>query len=315
MKLYRFGVRMLSGSRSPVHSDTLFGSVCWALLYLEGEDRLKSLLQSCIERKPAFIFSDGFPRGFLPRPAGGNYTTEFSESRSKSEIIEFMKTAKKVKKISYIPLDDMSRIFKGEKISLGDCRQPDEAIVHMTAHNTIDRETGTSMKGGLYREIYRWDGDIDIYALVAEEWVPSLKECLKVVSSWGYGGGASRGRGAFQLEDEYNVMSEVNFDIPENPNAFMTLSRCIPTQDMPVRCQYRLDVKLGRFGKERGKAGYPFKRPLLMLEPGAVFWGDPPECGWCGTMAGDLSDEYNDALQCGMSIILPCKIEPPEWGA
>lgn len=35
MKLYRIGIKMLSGSRTPMHSDTLFGSICWAVLYLE----------------------------------------------------------------------------------------------------------------------------------------------------------------------------------------------------------------------------------------------------------------------------------------
>lgn len=311
MKLYRIGIKMLSGSRTPMHSDTLFGSICWAVLYLEGEDRLKLLLQNCKENKPAFIFSNGFPRGFLPRPAGGNYTTGFSETSSKSEIMDYMKTAKKIKKISYIPLDDIQKIILGEKIPLYSCEQPEEASIHWTTHNTIDRKTGTSLEGGLFRELYRWDGDLDVYVMAEEEWQPLLVRCLELISFWGYGGGASRGRGAFEIEE----ICEAGFKTSEDPNAYMTLSRCIPTPEMPVPCQYRLDVKYGRFGQDRGRVGYPLKKPVLMLEPGAIFWGKPPECGWCGTMAGELSDEYSDALQCGLSIILPCKIEPPEWGA
>jgi CRISPR-associated protein Csm4 len=311
MDLYRVRIRMLSGSRTPLHSDTLFGSVCWAVLYLEGEDRLRLLLHNFKENKPAFILSDGFPHGFLPRPAGGNYTIRSSGSNSKEEIMANMKTAKLIKQISYIPLYDMQKIIQGEKISLANCTQPEETSFHMTTHNTIDRETGASAEGGLFRELYRWDGDMDIYALAEDEWQSLLMRCLELISVWGYGGGASRGRGAFKIEDT----CKVNFDTPEDPNAYMTLSRCIPTQDMSVQCQYRLDVKYGRFGQERGKGGYPFKKPVLMLEPGAVFWGTPPECGWCGAMADNLSDEYSDTVQSGLSIILPCRIDPPEWGA
>lgn len=309
MKLHRIKIRMLSGGRTPLHSDTLFGSICWTVFYLEGEERLKSLLQRFKENKPAFVLSDGFPQGFLPRPAGGNYTIRSSEGKSKQDIMVNMKKAKQIKKISYIPLEDIQKIILGDKIALENCRQPEETSLNMTVHNTIDRETGTSAEGGLFRELYRWDGDIDIYALAEDEWKPLLMRCLELIGFWGYGGGASHGRGAFEIEDT----CEMDFELPESPNAYMTLSRCIPAANMPVHCQYRLDVKYGRFGQERGRSGYPFKKPVLMFEPGAVFWGTPPQCGWCGTMAEDLSDEYSDAVQSGLSIILPCRIDPPEW--
>ena len=310
MKLLRIKIRMLSGGRTPLHSDTLFGSICWAILYLEGEAKLKYLLQKVNGDMPVFILSNGFPSGFLPRPAGGNYAVRRAKGLSKDDLINSMTTAKKEKQITYIPVDDIQRLIQGEKIDLKDSKQPEEVCIHLTTHNTINRMTGTSAEGGLFRETYRWDGDVDIYALVEEEWQPLLMQCLELIGVWGYGGGASHGRGAFEIEAVYDA----NFELPVDSNAYMTLSRCIPTSEMPVQCQYKLDVKYGRFGQKRSKNGYPFKRPVLMLEPGAVFWSKPPECGWCGAVAGNLSNEYSDALQSGLSIILPCRIDPPEWG-
>ena len=54
---------------TPLHSDTLFGHVAWAVRYLWEESRLVKFLGAFQDGSDApFLISDGFPAGYLPKP-------------------------------------------------------------------------------------------------------------------------------------------------------------------------------------------------------------------------------------------------------
>jgi len=73
---YRLRLRFRSACGTPLQADTIFGHLCWALRYLQGEDRLQEFLSAFHDGTP-LVLSDGLPcvqsndkvRYFLPAPA------------------------------------------------------------------------------------------------------------------------------------------------------------------------------------------------------------------------------------------------------
>ena len=311
MLLTKWRVYQLSASRSPWHSDTLFGCLCWALVHLEGEDALVKMLSACREGHPPFVVSDGFPAGFLPLPSGGEFSVTPEMSANKKDRDSAMTALKPIKRLEYLPEAVFTRVLQGEIVRLDEKMETPARKKDMIVHNSVDRATGSTLEQALYRSSYLWDGELDVYTRIQDSWLPLVKRCFELVGVRGYGGGASRGLGAFTVEQ---------IDLPSNleartPNGFITLSRCTPTIDMPTRCQYRLDIKYGRLGQERASAKNPFKLPVAMLCPGAVFWGSPPVDGWCGELVSgvSLAEEFQDVVQCGIAITLPSNIRPPKF--
>ncbi len=63
---------LASSIGTPFQADTIFGHICWALNYREGEGALRDFL-AAYDDTPPLLVSDGFPvlgdRYYLPRPA------------------------------------------------------------------------------------------------------------------------------------------------------------------------------------------------------------------------------------------------------
>jgi CRISPR-associated protein Csm4 len=53
---------------TPMHADTLWGHLCWALRYLYGEKEILDFLAAYSEGESPVILSNAFPEGFLPHP-------------------------------------------------------------------------------------------------------------------------------------------------------------------------------------------------------------------------------------------------------
>lgn len=68
MKAYRLNITPRSPLGSPLQTDTLFGHLCWALRYTQGEPRLRDFLHAFDDIPPPLVLSNGFPEDFLPRP-------------------------------------------------------------------------------------------------------------------------------------------------------------------------------------------------------------------------------------------------------
>jgi CRISPR-associated protein Csm4 len=307
LRLYRWTIRQLSGSLTPWHSDTLFGHCCWLIAESEGADALSGMLAACAQGRPPFLFSDGFPAGFLPMPCGGQFVRR-NEAADKARQLEGMKQAKRFKKARFVTTAAFGDIACGRAISAADIAEP-EVFVWSQLHNTISRETGATLEGGLFAEIESYAPRMDIYVLADDGWESRLGHLLERLEQKGFGAKITRGKGRFTTES-FGPCDDI--PAPAVPSGFMTLSRCLPSADMPVAAQYRLYVKYGRLGGWRS-ADRPFKRPVVMLEPGAVFWTDRPIRRWYGRLATDIHPDYPDAVQCGMAIALPCRIAPPEY--
>ena len=68
MKSYRVEIIPRSAWGGPLQADTLFGHLCWALVYTEGENALRDFLRLFETPEPPLVLSNGFLKGCLPRP-------------------------------------------------------------------------------------------------------------------------------------------------------------------------------------------------------------------------------------------------------
>ena len=67
MRLYKTTITPQSNFATTLRGDTLFGQMCWSLRYRFGNERLEQLLKE-YETKPFLVVSDGFAKGYLPKP-------------------------------------------------------------------------------------------------------------------------------------------------------------------------------------------------------------------------------------------------------
>ena len=308
MHCYRLRLQQINGSTTPWCSDTLWGQLCWIYRDLYGKPALVDLIHEAMAGNVPFVVSDGFPTGFLPMPISGNCFSIASAAKTKLQGIEQITAGKRLKKLCYLPESQFNRVIRGEEISLDDALQPSDDIIGFQTHNSVSRESNTVVDGNLFQ--LQWlqpggNGGLDVYVLVREDFVQTLWECFDYMSRYGFGGKVSIGFGAFDVLE----IAPFCFPTVVNPNCYITLSRCTPSNDMSTNGQYKLSIKYGKLGHDRSRQGEPFKKPIIQFEPGAVFWGRPPDEGYCGCLVENVAFDYADTVQCGLAITIPAKIK------
>jgi CRISPR-associated protein Csm4 len=267
---------------TPLHSGTLFGHLCWAKRECDGEAELENWLS---DESQLWALSGGFPAGLLPcplvRPAPPSEDPEVAENRKRNKKRGF------VRREGFIKI--RSRASE-EELGPHLVAVADHSI--RLAHNTIDRRTGsTPAAGGLYFLDEDWsfssvaesrelppEGTFeagpmrDVYFLASEGSAADIRRLLSVLGEMGYGRDANLGRGRWVVE---NV--EPDDELANGPDGrLMSLSHGSADPDMDdLRC---------RLASHYGKTGpgvtirdglSPFKKPLLLLLPGATFKGAP----------------------------------------
>jgi CRISPR-associated protein Csm4 len=68
MQHFKINMKLLSSIMTPFHSDTLWGHICWALRYTQGEEELLDFLECYDNGEPPLVISSAFPKGYLPFP-------------------------------------------------------------------------------------------------------------------------------------------------------------------------------------------------------------------------------------------------------
>ena len=159
------------------------------------------------------------------------------------------------------------------------------------AHNTIDRRTGSTPEtGGLYFLKEDWslsppdhyrskpvaDGEVeagperDIYVDAPPQAAGDISRLLSALGETGYGRDANLGRGRWSVE---SVAEET--ELAAGPNGrLLSLSHGSAEPDMDdLRC--RLATHYGKAGPDVAVSDgtSPFKKPLLLTQPGATFKG------------------------------------------
>ena len=68
MRTFRVKILFTSDSGTPLHSDTIFGHLCWVYRYENGEGALAKEILKDYDTNPSVIVSDGFPGDSFPYP-------------------------------------------------------------------------------------------------------------------------------------------------------------------------------------------------------------------------------------------------------
>ncbi len=287
MKLLRFQLRPLAAWRTPWQADTLAGLLCWTAARLGEHDLLEDgITTPALRGEPPFVLSDAFPGDLLPIPAALRLR-DWPEAQRKA-----------VKRARWLPRDAFLRARQGQPV------KPDELLpeadwvgarpngkvgtapratapfrMRERLRNTLDRATqGTPSRGGLWpsTEIWLDPGQpyLSVYARVRDDFTPHLLRLLRVLAASGFGADTSAGHGQFELSGEPEPADWLD-QVSTSPPGCVTLSTFQPAPHDPATGFWEAFIKYGKLGPDFGLENV-FKRPLLMLRPGACFATDTP---------------------------------------
>lgn len=295
MARYRLVINPCSPFQTPLHSDTLFGHICWALRYLKGENELLKFLKTYDENNASLILSSGFPKEFLPMPVLRPLSVEEEdalwkeyEKRNKKRL-NFIHDLKRFKKLSYVQIsaievlmDNLSYYQLYLKHILGEILLEDKEDKEIESvlkpkqvevwHNSKNRLTDRVVEGKLFAKedtFYKEGMELCVYIEDTYFGANGLNEIFDFIARSGYGADKSVGRGLFN----YKLIE--GWDLPEsdNPSGFMTLSHYHPKHGDFQDSFYDTSTKFGKIGGHwaAGIDGGPYKMPIFMLNPGSIF--------------------------------------------
>lgn len=285
-----------------VHSDTLFGALCWGYRHLFGESALVSLLES-FDSNPPFIISSCFPWieyddervYFYPKP----YSFRVNWKNKKA--------ANRFNKLKYIPeglfrsitegrlsSNDLSlqnnsrKNFKGFEAGEDYIIRNGIAIPKDLAEyggvkalfeksevpgNAINRLSMSTEENLYFREEFFPVKDTGIFFLIdgGSKELERVKASLNYLKDRGLGGKISIGKGQFDVQ--YGE-EDIRFQPPED--SFVTLSLYQPTRDELSSFNgnnvcYEPVIRKGKVENAFIQTKNPWKDKLLMFSEGSVF--------------------------------------------
>ncbi len=313
MTIYKLTIRPLTSFRTPLQSDTIFGHLMWALRYLEGEEALVGFLDRYRAGEPPVLVSAGFPGGTLPVPVLLRDLANEVVGRTLRKALEddrYLPLAQWRKLAPAMSSEKLDKLREEARARLSELRATatEQAITHTAVH----RVTGSALEGRLFvsEETFYGPGrtfDVWHKVLAGDDDLPArLNRWWRWVQRNGFGRRKSAGHGAFRIEGEGLVEADAELPQVASPNGFVTLSAWIPRRGDPTKVTYRTRVKRGKLAETLALPS-PWKKPLLMLKPGAVARlpkGEKTVREWYGRMAQDMHwvgksvpDQQREAVQ------------------
>lgn len=297
---YRLRLRLLSPLGTPMQSDTLFGHLAWLEAWRGGEGGVREFLAPFLDGAPPFVLSGAFPAGLLPRPLFAAVAPDADNAGRRD-----FATARQRLKAPFVSAADFSALLAGPAAA---APQDSPWQSAETAHAAIDRNTWTTTPGGqLFSTGSLVLGDgfdaVDIYVReLAEGAAARVEAAFHDLALSGFGRDKSTGAGAFQVAafDPWD-----GFSGPAGADGFVSLSTFMPAASDPSDGRWRVRVRRGRLGEMAG-GGNPFKRPLIQIEPGAVFRAGGAPLPWYGRMVPGIAPGMPEAVQCGLTLAAPC---------
>ena len=251
----------------------------------------RDLLDPWLAHQPPFVISDAFPGDALPAPAHLALPLwEWCPERFKE-----------IKNLRWLSQTDFRELQRGTRPALEDVPGVDVRN-HVRMRNSISRDTNTtSGEGGnlfpvAYSDLSSDRAVLTLYARATGAGQDILTGALGLLGRTGYGARATTGHGGFEVQGDPVPCPELD-DVP-NPDAFVSLSTFQPAAADPVEGYWRSFVKYGKLAPEFQDAAV-FKRPQVMLAPGACFRaGGPPRHFYGGAIGPErlLSDGARETL-------------------
>lgn len=304
MRDYRITIRLLSQLGTPWQSDTVFGHLAWHVAHGASDMSIEDFLRPFCEGRPPFVLSDGFPGGLLPRPflpvptVAARTPAEYTAARTRQKAL-------------FVSCEDFDAIRCGDTSNW--TPQPQPWTRFETPHASLNRFTeatvgpGGEAEGGNFfitDMLTPTTGDtVSIYLRADAEWAQRVLAMLEQMAPLGFGRDRSTGAGAYEVAD---CCPWDDFGPLDGANGFVSLSSYCPAENDPTAGRWRIRLKYGKLGENAGD-GNPFKRPLMQLEPGAVFLTDDPQ-PFYGRAVGDVAPAMPEAIQNCYTLAVPCVI-------
>ncbi|WP_457561924.1 type III-A CRISPR-associated RAMP protein Csm4 [Caminibacter pacificus] len=294
MKLYKTTLIPKSSFATPLKGDTIFGHLCWMILFEFGNDKLEELLEEYKNGNPFLVVSDGFAKNYLPKPA---LPLKYLNEEDKKEA----------RKKKWLTFEDLTKGEYSKAKKDKDIEFKEE--VYEVVKNSINYFTFTTDDSGKFapygvREVAI--NERDIYFLL-DETKFTKKELLKILNlfeDFGYGKDISSGKGIFEFEKKNNEIELEEVDFSFESNTFMSLSPFVLDEEVED-IFYNTFVRFGKHGLNRVHTN-AFKKPILMFDTASVvILKEKRE--FIGKAITDVSTSYKDTVHQGYSILVPIK--------
>ena len=249
---------------SQLQSDTIFGNFAWGYRYIFGEDELKKRL------KEEFItFSNGFFKGFLPRPFFKPY---FDDDINK----DVKKTSILPKKIVFDLIDKFDRgeldinsqtpeamIVEYLKNAKFEKVKKEDVIIQKNSINRLTNRTNEKLYS--LKEEYI-DAEFEIYFKTSLD-KNEVEEVFKFIEKRGFGKDKSVGKGRGEWKIEWDFEEKKYFE--KKGKYFLNLSMMIKNENDKLI----YGKTITKFPKSGGIYAYsnPFKNPFIAFLPGSIF--------------------------------------------
>ncbi len=332
----RYKLSVHSRLRTPLHSDTIFGHLCWGIRYHKdhGGEALDTFLRRYDEEKPPILISCAFPEGVVPRPhlPGLPRETLYATAQSIGEkqgfthrkaLYQGLLRLKSMRRRLFISLENWLAVRENldeqtvlETLPTDDAGDKSEEFVLVVRdHNSISRHDNRVLAdGGLYAVEEMWakhDQKFDLYVRFAREDDKALWETIwrEYIEPTGFGKDKSTGAGHLSIEEDVDFTEDL-FNL-EGANGRMSLSNmALPKWPDDLCGWYKTFCKNGKLGGHfavhgpEGERPNPFKKSIIMLNPGAVLTGPEPPLRLLDNVHVDPKIRHY-----GLPLCLPAKME------
>lgn len=268
-----------------LHSDTLFGAICFAMEQIYGEEKLIDIIKKFSD-KPPFLLSSTFPCinydkekiYFLPKPIDS-----IEKTGSYSKYIDAFKNLDSVKYVtkdifndwindridgSYI-LQNMAKY----NVKMGLLFPKEKQLKFSIKNSDVSRNQINRLNDST--SIYYFSGyhckNVNLFFMIRiydEEYESLLKGALRFLRDRGFGQDISVGKGEFDIgEFSENAILE----LPKNQKRFITLSRYIPSVDEYNMFKVRKEVFYDICAKRGRSLNGSIKKQVHFFTEGSTF--------------------------------------------
>lgn len=298
-------LRFRSNFKTPLRSDSLWGTLCWAIRMVSGKEVLSDILEDYEQGgEKAFFISSAFPfyelddkkHIFFPRPVLPYPSTEQMLGKKLEEKKLKLREKKRKDKSGWLHKDLFEYVIDKSTTPPKSIFEAPNVQHTLVTHNTIDRLQGSTLSIGDNGQLFHTD-EYTITAaangkaiqrtgmyFLARGNTEVVEAALRFLQHYGIGGDRTTGKGSFVFESKSFELNE-----PKDANAVMTLSLFHPSsteidqikKSKPGFLNYKLTVRQGRgsfaFNPNKSKKAdgtnkiEKVKKEVMMFEEGSVF--------------------------------------------
>ncbi len=312
MNFYLCKIKPISMFGTIPKGDTIFGRICWEIVYNKGEGELQNLL-SDYEKSPFLVTSSFYPLNseenvvYLKTPS-----LPLNKLYSQEQVSNENVNIKDLKKKKYIELklntSHLSLNNSNQKYSEQELETKGIIIkTYRYTHNTINRITFTTSGGEMFSPFdeiyYYYSSELSLFVAIDEGKIKKdeFNDLLKKVGLNGFGKDSSIGYGKFEVSDE---IRKINFD--NNAELYYALSPFIPEKEND-EIYFTPFVRYGKHGDPISKQNLALKKPIIMADEGSVIKNSNIKNFIYGKAIKEISNKIKSAVSQGYTICLPIK--------